>query len=508
MARAQLRHTVRDTAGNVIENALVRVYEQGTTTPVADLYTAVTGGSPVTTLTSNNQGEVVGYLTTGRLVDLSVTDNSAGAHYPATVNNKLSWTAFTETVPATRVGTDELVPKLRRPDPPRATVITSFQAGHGFTNDGTVGSTTAADDTAVKVIGGQSFRVTSSGAGGTARISRIGGSAVDYTGKQIEVWLRFTDISRLASAAFFLGGSSFASHWRWDFLSSAESPNFFLSGEWAVFTLNWQDAAVVGTPNRAAITDTRIAFTDNNSGTGVTVYANAIITRPEPASAFPNGVVTFTFDDGWDTIYTEGLKVLSQYGFPGTVYPVIESVGQAGQMTLAQLRELQDLHGWEVGAHASTWAIHDARFTSLTGAALDAEMVANKSWLLANGFTRGADQLAYPGGQYNAAVIASARKFFGAGRGQFIRIRETAPTGDAFKIRSRSLGSGTSLATAQTLLTNAKNNKGWVNFTLHKLAATSADSLTWSIANFQTLVAQAATDGMAVRTMGDVLTAV
>ena len=98
MARSQLRHTVKDEAGNVIANALVNVFEVDTVTPVGDLYAAASGGAAITTLTSDAQGQVVGYLDVPRRVDLQVTDNADAAYYPSTPTSLLSWTAFTETV--------------------------------------------------------------------------------------------------------------------------------------------------------------------------------------------------------------------------------------------------------------------------------------------------------------------------------------------------------------------------------------------------------------------------
>jgi hypothetical protein len=98
MARSQLRYNITDAAGNAVQNALCYVYETGTTTAVADLYLAVSGGSPVATLTSNARGEIVGYLTTPRLVDVKVTDNGDTAFWPSLPLSLHSWTEFTETV--------------------------------------------------------------------------------------------------------------------------------------------------------------------------------------------------------------------------------------------------------------------------------------------------------------------------------------------------------------------------------------------------------------------------
>lgn len=97
MARSLLKSYVKDRAGNCIQNALVYVYLQGTTTPVSDMYAAASGGSPITTLTSNAQGEVTAWFTSPKYVDLKVTDNSNAAYYAAT-GALVDGTEFTETV--------------------------------------------------------------------------------------------------------------------------------------------------------------------------------------------------------------------------------------------------------------------------------------------------------------------------------------------------------------------------------------------------------------------------
>lgn len=108
MARSMLRRNVKDAAGNVIQNALVYVYQQGTSTPVTDLFAASSGGAAIAagTLTSNGQGEVIGWLTTPKFVDLLVTDNSNAAYYPSTPTSLLDWADFTETVQVTAANDD------------------------------------------------------------------------------------------------------------------------------------------------------------------------------------------------------------------------------------------------------------------------------------------------------------------------------------------------------------------------------------------------------------------
>lgn len=85
MARAPLVAVARDRGGNAIANALVRVYLEGTSTPVSDMFAAETGGSAITTLTSDATGQVSAWFDTPKLVDLVVTDNGNAAYNPGAV---------------------------------------------------------------------------------------------------------------------------------------------------------------------------------------------------------------------------------------------------------------------------------------------------------------------------------------------------------------------------------------------------------------------------------------
>lgn len=109
MARSQMRHNVKDTAGNVIQNALCYVYETGTVTAVDDMFAAATGGAAITTLTSNAQGDIEAWFDEARVVDIKVSDNTDAAYYPSQPTNLLAWADFTETVQVQQSGTSVTV---------------------------------------------------------------------------------------------------------------------------------------------------------------------------------------------------------------------------------------------------------------------------------------------------------------------------------------------------------------------------------------------------------------
>lgn len=92
--RSLLSYHVEDRVGNSVQNAKVFVYEVGTSTPVTDLYTAMTGGSPVGYLISDAAGTVSGWVDEARYFTLSVTDNGDTAFYPWDAGVLKSWTTF------------------------------------------------------------------------------------------------------------------------------------------------------------------------------------------------------------------------------------------------------------------------------------------------------------------------------------------------------------------------------------------------------------------------------
>lgn len=96
MARSLARGILTDAAGNAIQNALGYLYAQGTTTAVSDAYAAASGGSTVTTVTTNNQGEWTAWFTAPKYFDIKWTDNSNAAFYAGT-STLVDGADFTET---------------------------------------------------------------------------------------------------------------------------------------------------------------------------------------------------------------------------------------------------------------------------------------------------------------------------------------------------------------------------------------------------------------------------
>lgn len=392
-------------------------------------------------------------------------------------------------------------PSVRLPGvirPAAAVTVTTFQTGHAFTNN--AGGSANLNDTTDFCQGSQAVSAVTDGAAAAKTIKRVAMTAFSAAGRVPRVWVKVDDHTKLAGLQLYLGDTNLANYYKWELKASA-SVKWLTAGEWHEVTLSWGDATVTGAPNRAVITDAQFRVVDDGTGP-VTVRINGIALVPE-SSVWPNGVVSLTFDDAYATHYTEARKKMNQYGFPGTAYVIQDYIGGASRLTLTQLHALERLSGWEVAGHASTGAVHAARFTSLGQAGCVTEFGTIRAWLRDNGFK--GDHVAYPGGEFDATVLDQSERFFTAGRTIF-QWGETLPPPRRSKIRCNAyITSGVATATLTALIDRAYTNKEWLVFTFHDLVAVVSASTDYSIANFATVVDYLATKGIPVRTVGEVL---
>jgi peptidoglycan/xylan/chitin deacetylase (PgdA/CDA1 family) len=392
--------------------------------------------------------------------------------------------------------------------PPRQTptMITTFQAGHGWSVTGT-GATSNANDTTDFVLGSQAIRGTSNGAGATTNIRRAAAPNADLTTKSVRLLIKVDNLANLNSLSLYMGSAAFANFYLVPIYNPGDGKTL-REGEWTWLEVNFNGASaatLTGTPSKATITDWQLQWTDTG-GVPVTVHCNAIGIVNDPA-AFPNGVVSITFDDTWVNQYTNAMPILDRYGFPASAMTIADQVGvDAAHMTLAQLRAMHDLHGWEVAGHAYSAAGHNTTFTALSATDLDNELRALKTWLVANGFGQ-YDYLAYPLGNTNPAVEQTVRKYFSASRTIVPAPAQVLPMVFPNRLRSKSLANTTTTAQIQTLVDNAYNNKNWLILTFHNVLPTATLSTDYSVANFTTITDYLNTRGIPIRTVGEVMRA-
>jgi peptidoglycan/xylan/chitin deacetylase (PgdA/CDA1 family) len=182
--------------------------------------------------------------------------------------------------------------------------------------------------------------------------------------------------------------------------------------------------------NRAAAIVSAVALL---AGGATPLYA-----RPASAVAVPQNVakISFTFDDGLQSAFTNAQPTLAKYGLTGTDYVITGCVGMTTApntcaadnngtyMTWDQIKQLQAA-GWEIGSHTvdhgcmasdSTIDPDDCTNASpLTAAQLETELAGSQQALAAQGIA--ATDFAWPYGDYGNLSLSVAAKYYATTRG-------------------------------------------------------------------------------------------
>ncbi|MEV6399980.1 polysaccharide deacetylase family protein [Streptomyces sp. NPDC051907] len=420
-----------------------------------------------------------------------------------------------------------IAPTRKTPAWRRPSTSFQFQTGHGWTASGAASSNL--NNTTAPVRGKQYASITTDTAAGSANLRRYGMAPIDLTGKAVRIICRISDVSKVANINFFAGVSSLATYFRWRLWQVAGTSQLGSSNEWITLTFGWADVnAAAGSYSLTAqgLPSTTTGFTDlqvqaiATSGQSFTLDVQAVEFIEAANATFPSGVVSVVFDDGAASIWDLARPAMDDYGFPGTNYVIVQSLGTSGVMTAAQNLTLQNLSGWEVGLHSFSTAMHDARYTTYTAAQVDADIRAGRSWLVRNGFA--GESVAYPGGEYQkttdgVGIDAIASRYFSTGRTILHQTgfpTESYPAGMPMRMRAvssiSSLQSGANnpanLVASGGLLDRCQLAGGWLVLVFHKITAGAATvSTECSETDFRLIMAGINARGIPVVPVSDVM---
>lgn len=407
-------------------------------------------------------------------------------------------------------------------------------SGHGWVSGGTGTASSNLNDTTNFLLGDQSVRATTTGAGNQSYVRKTSLSAIDLTGKAIRVTFKVADVTNLDRIALYISSESgFTNFMQFDFYSDNGQPNSYVqSGEWCTWEIPWSAVSnrggtytlTNGVPTTEAMRTgfTAISFAVYDDAAGaVTYYLDAVEIVPDTSTIFPNGVISFTADDSWLTQFTIMRKVLDKYGFRATAYNICDLVGNnASYMTLDQLKRLKFDSGWELGAHAYYNANHGLAngFSSTTAANVDRDFFMQKAFSDKYGFEF--ESLAYPKGHFEnttdaVPVKSIAERYFNTSRTIAGGSYETWPPAQPQKLRAiTGVNDGVALGgRTVTSLTGAggdydriAGSGAWQIATFHKFSAgTPADSAECSEAGLIALCDAIVSRGIAVLPVQEVI---
>jgi peptidoglycan/xylan/chitin deacetylase (PgdA/CDA1 family)/uncharacterized protein YjdB len=124
---------------------------------------------------------------------------------------------------------------------------------------------------------------------------------------------------------------------------------------------------------------------------------NAGTSSPLPFTISNHGLVSIDFDDGYQSMYDNGLPILDAAGLKSSQYIITQKVGTDSYVTLDELMQMYE-NGHEIGVHTR----NHYNLTTLTQAQMTDEILGAKQDLISWGITP--TTLAYPYGGYNPTV--------------------------------------------------------------------------------------------------------
>jgi peptidoglycan/xylan/chitin deacetylase (PgdA/CDA1 family) len=303
---------------------------------------------------------------------------------------------------------------------------------------------------------------------------------IDASGKFVKVRIKVDDVSKLSGMEFRLSSDRFASsYYAFSFPLYDDSDfNIVRDGVWTTLTFPFGSGRVEGEPDRSHIDSLGWYVSDKGNGAPLTAWWGGISLVDEPTE----GVVTITFDDGYDENLVAA-EIMARHGMKGTAYIIPESIGQNGYLNHHQLVDMQLRYGWDIAAH------HQTPFTELRPDELENVILGVKQFLAENDFGAGAVHLAYPLGRQNTALVRPlVRKHFATARVAAMG-PETLPPADPHLLRVLNVTNETRPEDVVAAAQRAKDDKEWLILMLHYLVEKPENSLQYPVADFEKMIA-------------------
>jgi len=371
----------------------------------------------------------------------------------------------------------------------------------GWSGFAVAGGAYSLNDTTDYALGTHSKSLTTEGTGSYSNVIKKVGLTLDMTGKGLVVWLKAVNPTALNLIAVDLGDDAMSNRYRALISGISGKKSILSTGEWTPVFIPWTQFSVYqGSPVKTALTAALFIPVDVNSGgQKATIKIGGIATYTEN-TAYPNGVCTFSFDDSEASAYTYAVPKLAGKGYTATVFPIVERIDTATYLTMAQLKAMQNVYGWEIGAHCMTLAQHIGLDT-LTTDQVKAMLNSLRQWQADNGFI--SDAFAYPIGTFSASVITTISQQYA-----YARTNDGNPATpylpQPIAAPAVSLTGTLTLAAAQAMVTAAATNRTAIHFLCHKLLGSGTPGVNeWLASDFNSLVDSVAAANMTVVAAGD-----
>lgn len=375
---------------------------------------------------------------------------------------------------------------------PVGEVVSTFQEGHGW-KAVTLGDYTAtiAADTQDYLLGTQSVRFTNCIQG-----DNLG---LDIEGKHIRVRFRINAIDAGANLTMYVADSAnFGQFVAFDLFNTSQQESHRVAkvGEWTDMIIPWAGSEAAKNPEFYTVNTLRFKFAGGAGDANIQLVALEDIPAEEK-----KGIVSFTFDDGLVTQYTEAADILAERGIRATAYIIPSLVGVSQEcMTEEQIVSLKNDYGWDIQCHG------ESRLDEMTDAEIIADFTFTKRWIQERGLGNG-DHYAYPNGVFDGRIKELAQKYFTSARTidySTLNGYDSTLLPEPYNIRAFSNIGEHSLLSAKRKINRVAQSGGWVVLVFHSIGDVqsgmycSADVLA-EIADY------AVSRGVEIKTVAEVL---
>jgi peptidoglycan/xylan/chitin deacetylase (PgdA/CDA1 family) len=355
------------------------------------------------------------------------------------------------------------------------------------------------DDRVDLAMGEQSLRIVTQGDGLPVftRKSDIS-PALNFTDRLLKVWIKVNgtdNVSELRVTVTNDEFQTFADYWIAGDMSADAS--FLRENQWNVLTLSPSQSGFLGSPDISSVNSVQVRVVDNGLGSPVTVWLNSLSLVAKNGRA----IVTFAFDDGYNSDYLRARPALDEYHFSGTSYIIASNVGAPGRLTLAQLKNLQELNGWDIASHSYS----HSNLTLLSSSEIQNELSLSQQFLENNGLHSGSEHFAYPFGEFdNDDLKQLVPKYYKTARTDGGGV-ETLPPSDPYRLRVFVVDNSTSPAAVSERVQSAIINSDWLILVFHRIVAQGpVEGSEYLRADFEAIVDDVASRGVDVMTVSEV----
>jgi peptidoglycan/xylan/chitin deacetylase (PgdA/CDA1 family) len=189
---------------------------------------------------------------------------------------------------------------------------------------------------------------------------------------------------------------------------------------------------------------------------------------------FQEPIISITFDDGWESVYTNAVPIMQKYGITSTQYIISGSLDNQSYMSKEQILSLKTA-GTEIAAHT----VSHKDLTTLTDQELDAELKGSKTTLEA--YFGPMKEFTSPLGAYNARTLAAIHNYYrshknaeGDPAADELEAINIADDFNPYSIKSYSIRATTTDNDIKKLIQSAIAHNGWLVLTYHQVDSSSS----------------------------------